>query len=116
MAQRIQEAVNQCELCQRYKWEIRPHGKLPPKEVQHMNPWDEVGVDLIGPWTIKAIGNEYIFRALTCTDSVINITEVIPIPNATAEAVARSFEDEWLSQYPKPMRCVHDNGNKFLGI
>ena len=25
------------------------------------------------------------------------------------------FENTWVLWYPKPERCVHDNGNKFLG-
>ena len=35
--------------------------------------------------------------------------------NAKSKTVANAFEDNWLSRYPSPMRCIHDNGNKFLG-
>ena len=35
--------------------------------------------------------------------------------NATSQAVAQAFEDNWLSRYPCPLRCIHDNGNEFLG-
>ena len=41
--------------------------------------------------------------------------EVIPVDNATSLAVAQAFEDNWLSCYPYPLRCLHDNGNEFLG-
>ena len=58
---------------------------------------------------------EYHFRALTCIDSVIGLPEVIPVENATSITVAKSFEDHWLSRYPFPIRCIHDNGNEFLG-
>ena len=29
--------------------------------------------------------------------------------------VAIHFEDEWLSRYPRPLRCIHDNGSEFTG-
>ena len=29
--------------------------------------------------------------------------------------VAQAFEDNWLSRYPAPSKCVYDNGNEFLG-
>ena len=35
--------------------------------------------------------------------------------NAKYKTVANAFKDKWLSRYPSPMRCIHDNGNKFLG-
>ena len=25
------------------------------------------------------------------------------------------FENNWLARYPKPDRCVHDNGGEFIG-
>ena len=29
--------------------------------------------------------------------------------------VAEQFENVWLSRYPRPNRCVHDNGGEFIG-
>ena len=48
-------------------------------------------------------------------DSIIGLPEVIPVDNATSITVAHAFEDNWLSRYPCPLRCLHDNGNEFLG-
>ena len=69
---------------------------------------------MIGPW--KAIVNnfEYQFRAVTCIDSIINLPEVIPVENAKSHTVANAFEDGCLSRYPRPRKCIHDNGNEFL--
>ncbi len=25
------------------------------------------------------------------------------------------FENEWLSRYPRPLYCIHDNGPEFMG-
>ncbi|MGH7973989.1 MAG: RNase H-like domain-containing protein, partial [bacterium] len=61
--------VANCEKCQRTKI-TRGYGHLPPKDA-NMIPWDEVNVDLIGPWSIPIAGRpseEMTFRALTCID------------------------------------------------
>jgi hypothetical protein len=78
-------------------------------------PWHEVCVDLIGPWKIIVNGQALVFNALTCTDPVTCLTELSRIDNKTAEHVAMKFETDWLSWYPRPMRCVHDASGEFKG-
>ena len=51
----------------------------------------------------------------TFVDSVICLPEIVPVDNATSRTVAEAFEDAWLSRYLTPGRCLHDNGNEFLG-
>ena len=80
-----------------------------------MNPWEEVLVDMIEPWKVEIKKFEYQFRALTYIDSIIGLPEVVPVDNATSLSVAQAFLDNWLSRYPAPLRCIHDNGNEFLG-
>ena len=74
-----------------------------------------MSIDMIGPWKVAINQFEYEFRALTCVDSIIGLPEVISVGNATSIVVAQAFEDDWLSRYPAPTKCVHDNGNEFLG-
>ena len=35
--------------------------------------------------------------------------------NPGAQYCGEKFGTVWLSRYPKPNKCVYDNGNKFLG-
>ena len=70
---------------------------------------------MIGPWKVSINKFEYQFRALTCIDTIIGLPEVIPVDNATSRSVATALEENWLSRYPAPVRCLHDNGNGFLG-
>jgi hypothetical protein len=44
-----------CKDCQRYKVADRGYGLLPEREVQ-IAPWEEVAIDLIGPWKVKVNG------------------------------------------------------------
>ena len=55
------------------------------------------------------------FKALTCIDPVTNLAEAIRINNKTSRHIADQFQSYWLSRYPKPNKCIHDNGGEFIG-
>ena len=50
--------------------------------------------------------------ALTIVDVVTNLVEVTRIDNKSAAHVAM----HWLSRYPRPMNCIHDQGGVFTGF
>lgn len=103
-----------CGNCQVNKQLGPGYGHLPPRHAA-LVPWDEVAVDLIGPWKIK-IGNQDVdVNALTCIDPVTNLVEIVRIENKTASNIARHFENCWLARYPRPNKCIHDNGGEFIG-
>jgi hypothetical protein len=79
----VDDVVTTCSICQRYKLAGPGYGQLPPREAP-LVPWEEVTVDLIGPWQITINGQELIFNALTCIDPVTNLTELVRIPNWSA--------------------------------
>ena len=54
-------------------------------------PWNEVAVDLIGPWTVMVNEVKLEFKALTCIDPVTNLAEAIRINNKTSQHVANQF-------------------------
>ena len=72
-------------------------------------------MDLIGPWKVTVNEIELEFKALTCIDPVTNLAEAIRINNKTSNHVADQFQNCWLSRYPKPNKCIHDNGGEFIG-
>ena len=104
----------QCENCQKHKLAGRGYGLLPEREVK-VAPWEEVVIDLIGPWTVKVNGRPTEFSASTCIDTASNLVEMIRIDNKTAEHIREKFMQCWLCRYPRPMRCVHDKGGEFIG-
>ena len=107
-----------CDACQRYKVDGRGFGHLPPRDVRAA-PWEQVDVDLIGPWTVDTkTGNSYQFMALTSIDRVTGLAELIRLDDKmgkTSAHVASKFEESWLSRYPRPFACCHDNGGEFTG-
>ena len=85
------EFIKKCEFCQRYNKQTVKYGHVPPKQVKHSSLWEEISVDMIGPWKITINNFEYQFRALTCIDTVIELPEIVPVKNATSRAIASAF-------------------------
>jgi transposase InsO family protein len=78
-------------------------------------PFDECTVDSIGPWTIQVRDKPYEFNTLTMIDTVLNLVELVRINDKTLAHIARKYAQVWLTRYPWPARCIHDNGGKFIG-
>ena len=107
-----------CDTCQRTKAGERGYGHLPPRSVEGLTPWKQVDADLIGPWYIKTTGRSgkaYEFYALTAIDRATGYPEGVTIKRKTSEYVANKFNHAWLSRYPKPEVCAHDQGGEFIG-
>ena len=112
MSNAIEDYTSKCDTCQRYKAVGRGHGHTAPKEAPLL-PWNDVAVDLIGPWTLMVAGQEIEFRALTIIDLVTNLVEIVRISDKTSANVTLQFENNWLARYPRPRYVIHDQGKEF---
>jgi hypothetical protein len=73
-----ERGVKRCDPCQRLKNVGHRHGETATHEASLL-PWQDVAVDLLGPWTLS-IGNKKLkFHALTIIDTVTNLVEIIRI-------------------------------------
>ena len=88
-----------CELCQKHKLPGKGYGLLPERELKEQ-PFDEVAVDLIGPWEVKMGNTKLEFKALTIIDPVTNLTELVRVKDKTAKEVSKKFAQTWLTRYP----------------
>ena len=87
----------QCDTCQRFKSNGCGWGHLAPRDVQ-TSPWEQVDVDLIGPWKITTRTNRtYKFLALTCIDRVTGLAELIRVDSKESAVVADKFAECWLA-------------------
>jgi transposase InsO family protein len=111
---RIESVVKSCDACQRYKLPGRSYGELPPREAQ-LVPWQEVAVDLIGPWSIEVHGQDLTFFALSMIDTVTTLPELARLMNKKSAHVGLQFENTWLARYPRPIFVIHDQGTEFMG-
>ena len=73
-----------------HKLSGRGYGLLPEREVR-IAPWEEVAIDLIGPWTVKVNGRKVEFHALTCINTASNLVEVVHIDNKTSLHIRNRF-------------------------
>jgi len=104
-----------CHDCQFTKAGTRGIGHLPPRDVS-LDVWQQVDVDLIGPWTFDLRGGKMVeLFALTCIDRASGYPAAKIIARKTSEEVAHAFESCWLSLFPKPEVCGSDNGGEFIG-
>ena len=102
--------------CQRFKALGRNYGEIPARNDTSI-PFEEVAVDMIGPWEVPVQGiGRIMVRALTMIDIASTLSELRRVDNLTAENTAMVFENEWLSRYPRPMRVIHDAGKEFVGM
>ena len=85
------------ETSQLFKTGSRAYAHLPARQVRGI-PWQQVDVDLIGPWSVTTgTGKTYVFHALTCIDRITNLPKLIRINDKSSEEVAAKFEECWLS-------------------
>ena len=73
-------------------------------------------MNLIAPWTIVVGNTEYESNALASIDATIDLVELNRKDEKTASHVQNKFEQSWISRYPWPEHCVHDNGGEFTGL
>ncbi len=102
-----------CKDCQKHKLEGHDYGLLPKQEVQ-IEPWEEVTINLIGPWKVKVNGWQFEFNALDCINTALNLVKRICIDNKTAKHIRDKFTQSWLCWYPRPARCLHEKEGEFI--
>jgi hypothetical protein len=87
MHKNISDWVNACEKCRKFKPDQpHRHGLLIPINVQ--NPFEIVGIDIIGPFHLSPNRNRYI---VVCIDLFTNWIEVAPLKTLTAKELADTF-------------------------
>jgi len=115
----VHKHVSKCSVCQKVKITKTNYGQLPPK-VAETEPWEELCVDLIGPykitWTNKGKKKQTLtLWCVTMIDPATGWFEVTQIPNKEAFTVASKVEQTWLTRYPWPTILRFDRGAEFMG-
>jgi hypothetical protein len=83
-----------CKDCQRYKL-AGCGGSLPSKKDVRIAPWEEVTIDIIGPWKVKVDGQLVELNVLTCIDTASNLVELIHIDHKTAKYICKKNAQSW---------------------
>jgi hypothetical protein len=119
----VESLVGTCDTYQKCKiTAMKKYGKIPLPVSATISPWEEVHVDLIGPWdvhynssSIPGKGTIQKIQALTIIDKTTGWPEFIATQNKTSYHIAILFDSKWLCCYPRPARVVFNNGTEFVG-
>lgn len=110
LATNVAHYVRTCRECQRRKAPpTRPSGLLKPIEPP-MQPFQQVGMDLLGPFPTSATGNKWIIVA---TDYLTRFAETQALPSGTCMEVARFFVHAILLRHGAPEVVITDRGTAF---
>ena len=106
----IARYVGQCPTCSQYKaHQRRPAGYAHQHQVQQ--PWEQVTIDLVGPLPRSANGHIWL---LNMQDRFSKWVEMVPLRQATGDAVARALRDQVVYRHGCPDLVISDNGRQFL--
>lgn len=106
----VKRYVQSCRECQRRKSpSLKPGGLLQPIAPPSA-PFDQIGMDLLGPFPLSASGNKWIIVA---TDYLTRYAETKAVQRATAYEVARFFIDHIVLRHGAPSHVITDRGTAF---
>jgi len=112
MTKEIATYVSTCHACQSGKWQRKSYAHLPAKMADD-KPWNTVCVDLIGPYKVDTPSGTHKLHAMTMLDPATGWFEITEIPNKTSACISNKFDQVWLCRYPRPQKCIYDNGGEF---
>ena len=76
---------------QNHKLDGAGYGLLPEKKTRCV-PFEEVAVDITGPWIVQIRGRPHKFPVLTVIDTVTNLVEIFRLDSKTSEHMTRKFD------------------------
>jgi transposase InsO family protein len=104
--------LKDCPECLRFKRGGKVYGEAAPRDA-FVTPRQQIHCDTVGPWKIALRAREITFMAMTIIDAATNLLEIAPMNNKTAAEAAAVVENNWIARYPRPLRCVTDQGSEF---
>ena len=102
--------IKMCKQCQRNAPQLKTAAmELHPITVTPQV-WHSVGMDLIGPFKPSTLGYKFV---LTVTDYFSKYVEAIPIPDKSADSVAKGIYKIYCRQ-GAPVHIITDQGKEFV--
>jgi hypothetical protein len=114
-----------CSVCQKFKKRSKRYGHVPPKNVSdETEPWSNIHIDLVGPYTIEAkqeqpgqkiVEVELQLLAMTMIDPTTGWFEIVQVPynDQGSARISQLFNNTWIARYPRPAKVVYDHGSEF---
>ncbi|KAM7314928.1 DDE-type integrase/transposase/recombinase [Ixodes scapularis] len=111
LAKTVHHYTRSCHECQRRKKPpTRPAGLLQPIAPPSA-PFQQIGMDLLGPFPPSTQGNRWIIVA---TDYLTRYAETKALPSGTAVEVAKFFIESIVLRHGAPEVLISDRGSSFM--
>ena len=108
MGDDIKAYVQACDVCQKRKQPIKTEPLHPIKVGQ---PFDRIGMDIVGPLPLTKKGNQYIVVA---TEYLTKWPEARALPDAKATSVVSFFYEDIVCRHGCPKELLTDQGTHFV--
>jgi len=108
----VKKFIRGCPDCQTRKGpnNEKPHGELQSIEIDDLQPFEMIGIDILGPLTKTKNQNNNI---VVCTDYVTRYAITKAIPSAKAEEIATFLVEQVISIHGVPKKILSDRGQVF---
>ena len=108
--QSCEEYVRSCSVCNTSK-KSQLRGRASMRLYHAGAPMEKVHIDILGPLTTTTQGNKYVFVMI---DQFTKWIELEALSDQTAESVAKSLVDSFVSRFGVPKMIISDQGANFV--
>ena len=105
----VRNWVKKCIACVKRKASQVKQGLMQIRT--YAQPWDTVGIDLIGPFSETTTGYKYV---LTVTDFFNHYTVIAPLRDESAKTAAYNLFNHVICVHSCPKKFMSDRGTEFL--
>jgi hypothetical protein len=103
----IKEYIKTCSTCQRFE---KPERNEPLHSIKVMQPFERIGIDIVGPLPETSKQNKYMVVAI---EYLTKWVEVRALDKATAENVANFIYENIICRHSTPKIILTDQGSHF---